>query len=180
MSESILDCLSNSEKLARLFWILCDFQRIDEAPPGWFRLASGEPLKVVARDGAGGRFCLLPRSATPAEGLLYVSSEGQAGVIAASLAEGLQMMIALPCWRDSLKFSRGGDLDEMRKVQARQEVDLQNRRYDLESVRKKLYRAFGLAAPADPVALLHRAVTQGTGAKVVSPKDGNPFEALFG
>ena len=97
---------------------------------------------------------------------------------AASLAEGIPMMIALPYWRDCLKFSRG-NLDEMRKVQARQEVDLRNRRYDLDSVRRKLYRAFGLVAPADPVASLHRAVTQGASTNVVSPKDGTPFEALI-
>lgn len=102
---------------AALFWDLCEFAAADVAVPGWFRLPSSEPLEVVGRDASGGLFCLYGGPGDGAGSLLYVSSEGEAGVIAGSLAEGLQMMIALPHWRDCLKFSGGGRLEEMRKAQ---------------------------------------------------------------
>src|SRR5690242_19224712 len=54
----------------------------------------------IATEGAGGAFLL------SASGyLLYVTSEGGAGVIAASLMEGLQLMVAFPYWNSLLKFS---------------------------------------------------------------------------
>src|SRR5262249_41274640 len=39
---------------------------------------------------------------------------GEAGALAGSLAAGVALMVALPYWRDCLKFSGGGSLDEMR------------------------------------------------------------------
>jgi hypothetical protein len=48
---------------------------------------------------------------------VYASSEGQAGLLASNLAEGLAIVVWLPYWRDRLKLSGGGQLDEMRRAE---------------------------------------------------------------
>jgi hypothetical protein len=176
MTDPILKLLRRSATTAARLWDLCDFELVEEDAPGWFALASGETPRVIGRDGTGGRF-FLHRAACGPEALWYVSSEGQAGVIADSLPAGVQMMVALPYWRDCLKFSGGGDLAQMRKAQAYLEADLLKRRTDLDALRRKLYRAFYLDPPAAEA--LHRAVAAGADTHVVAASDGNPFESLF-
>ena len=179
MSAKVLDCLRDSPADAELFWELCEFAVLEEDTPDWFALESGEPLQVVGRDACGGRFCLVPASRNHAGRLLYVDSEGQAGIIADSLSMGIQMMIAFPYWRDCLKFSGGGNIEEMRKAQTRLESDLRRRRPDIEDARCELYRAFGLAAPSSPLETLHRVVSESANTKVVAASDRWPFEPLF-
>jgi hypothetical protein len=178
MVAPILRCLREPQSVSRRFWDLCDFAPLDEEDPGWFSLESGEPVRVIGRDGAGGRFCLYDLSGDPGEALLFVSSEGQAGTIAYSLAEGVQTMIALPYWQDCLHFSGGGDIREMRKAQSRLEADLRLRLPEIEKVRRELYQAFNLAVPVAPLESLHRAVAEAQ-AKVVATKDGWVFNGLF-
>lgn len=178
MSEEILRRIREPKypSLTASWLFLCDFELLEEDPPGWFDLASGELYRIIARDAAGGRFCLYGAADGQSQRLLYVSSEGQAGTIASSLAEGMQLMIALPYWRDCLKFSGGGQFQEMRRAQAYFERQLR-REHDVRN-RYALYEQFGLTAPLSPLESLHRAITEGT-AIVVSPKDGTRFEGLF-
>jgi hypothetical protein len=178
MEESILDRLHKFPNVAALFDDLCDFRVLDELQPDWFAMASGERLRVVGRDAAGGRFCLhQPLSGGAA--LLYVSSEGEAGVIAESLAAGVTMMAALPYWRDCLHFSGGGRLDVMRRVQAQFEADLRSRRPDIDEVRAVLFRVLGVTAPESPLEALHEAVSGSRSRQVVATRDQNPFASLF-
>lgn len=170
--------IRESPSAARLLCELCDFEPISEETPGWFALESGGPLQVIARDGAGGRFCLCGAADVESQPVLYVSSEGQAGTIAGSLSEALQMMIALPYWRDCLKFSRGGDIQEMRRAQAYFEAELRRQR-DMRGCRWRLYQACSVDTPLAPLEGLHRAVVEGK-AVVVAPSDGTRFEGLFG
>jgi hypothetical protein len=179
MREKILRRLRDSQNVADSFWALCDFALLDEDTPGWFALKSGEPFRVIARDGAGGRFCLYRPAGKRSKALLYVSSEGQAGTIAQSLAEGVQMLVALPHWQDCLKFSGGGDLRKMQEAQAWLEADLRRRQPDIGAVRQALYQTFELAAPPSPLESLRRAIAEGT-AVVVATRDGSEFESLWG
>ena len=165
--------------MADLFWEWCEFAALEEAAPDWFTLASKEPLQVVGRDACGGRFCLFPASNDFSGRLLYIDSEGQAGVIADSLSEGIKMMIALPNWRDCLKFSGGGKVEEMKKAHVCSEADLRRRHPNIEANRRTLYGAFGLTEMPMPLETLHRVVSEGAATKVVATKDGWPFEGLF-
>ncbi|MEU2079844.1 hypothetical protein [Streptomyces sp. NPDC013489] len=81
----------------------------DESP--W--LSSGLPLEGIAGDFTGGMFylCGNVESSRP---VVYASSEGDAGIIAADLREALALIIGLPYWRDVLKYSAGGDLSAMK------------------------------------------------------------------
>jgi hypothetical protein len=178
MDEPILAQLRRLPAVAALFDALCDFRALEEQQPGWFALASGEPLRVVGRDGAGGRFCL-HQPPHGGKALLYVGSEGAAGVIAASPAAGVAMMIAVPYWRDCLKFSGGGKLDEMRRAQAQLEAELRERRPDIDKVRGVLFQAFAVTAPDAPLKGLHAAVSGSRSRQVVAPRDGNSFASLF-
>jgi len=178
MDEPILDRFRKIPNVAAILDNLCDFQLLDEPQPGWFALTSGEPLRVVGRDGAGGRFCL-HQPANGATALLYISSEGEAGVIAGSLAAGIAMMVALPYWRDCLKFSAGGRFEEMRRAQAQFEAELRARWSNIDEVRSLLFRAFAITAPDAPLEALHAAVSESGSRQVVAPRDRNPFASLF-
>lgn len=179
MPPKVLDPLRKTPATADLFWELCEFGAFEAGSPDWFALESGEPLQVVGCDASGGRFCLFPASGDYAGRLLYIDSEGSAGIIASSLSEGIQMMIALPHWRDCLKFSGGGALSEMRKAEARLEADLRQRRPEIDNDRKALYQSFGLAAPAAPLETLYQTVAAGAGTRVVATSDGTVFASLF-
>ena len=45
--------------------------------------------------------------------LFYVSSEGQAGIIASDFTDFIGVIVALPYWLSILKFSGNGNLIEM-------------------------------------------------------------------
>jgi hypothetical protein len=168
------------------FFILQERQRLLNAElakllldPSTFSAGTCEPLQIIAGDGAGGRFCLCDRAGDDGRALLYVTSEGQAGTIAPNLAEGMQMMIALPYWRDCLHFSGGGDLDQMRRAQAILERDLRRTRPGIDALRQELYLGLGLDEPVSPLEGLHRAVREGTSRRVITLSDGWVLESLF-
>ena len=77
--------------------------------------AEGDPrdITIIARDGSGGVFVTVPTSPR----IMYASSEGEAGVIASDIDEFITLIVACPYWRDLLRYSGGGKLDEMRRAQ---------------------------------------------------------------
>lgn len=180
MSVEIVKRLRNADRaVSDLLWEMAEFDLLEEDTLDWFKIEPERTVQVVGRDGSGGRFCLVPGSDDYSGRLLYVDSEGHAGIIADSLTAGLQMMIALPSWHGCLKFSGGGSLDAMRRAQARLEADLRKERPDYEHDRETLYRALGIARPTVPLEALHRAVSEGTDVRAVNPADGWPYEGLF-
>lgn len=81
----------------------------DEEP--WFTIDGVESPRQIGSDGSGGAFVLLP-----SQNVLYVSPDGRAGIIAESFEAFIQLVVARPYWLDILKFSAGGDLQEMRRA----------------------------------------------------------------
>src|SRR5262249_48030483 len=82
------------------------YQRDREAHQGgWFTIDGIDKIQLIGREGAGGVFVQLPD-----QRILYVSSEGEAGVIASDFNAFLQLIVAHPYWQDLLKFSGGGKL----------------------------------------------------------------------
>ena len=112
--------------------------------------------------------------------MLYASSEGHAGVIAHSLKSGLSTIIDLPCWQDCLKFSRGGQVAEMRRVIPLAEEELLTDRPQIESSRHALRAILGLFPLSDPIGELHTALIELSSLYPVRGSGGWQFAPLFG
>jgi hypothetical protein len=139
----------------------------DEEP--WFTIDGVESPRQIGTDGSGGTFVLLP-----SRNVLYVSSEGRAGVIAESFEAFIQLVVARPYWLDILKFSAGGDLAEMRRAADALEA---TRDDDVNEAREEIRGALDLPEADDPVGALYDAVA--TSDAIVRATDGSPFTTLF-
>ncbi|GLY52662.1 hypothetical protein Lesp01_63180 [Lentzea sp. NBRC 102530] len=132
----------------------------------------GSDLVVLAGDFTGGRFY---RVAAQEEGpILHATSEGQAGLIADSLREALQLVIGLPYWLDCLTFSAGGDLDAMAAAArhlARENPDLRSRQAEAAEL-----LSLDVPEPDDLLARLHAAASR----PIVLRDETGEYEGLFG
>lgn len=147
----------------------------DLAEATGFRVEGPESFAPIAKEGAGGVFLVGYESGA----ILYVSSEGQAGIVAKSLTEFLQLLIAHPYWQDLLKFSGGGNVTEMKRAVQPLEQELVDEIPDIEEKRAALYRRLKLQPAKDPISSLHLAVSSmGALVSVLAP-DGWESESLF-
>jgi len=179
MDRSILDRIRKSESVQELLWDLCEFEVVEETGLyDWFAEECAEPLEIFARDGDGGFFAWRQQSSEGEPKLLYVTSEGSAGAIGMDLQEALQMMIALPYWRDCLKFSGGGSFDEMKRAAESFEEELRDEWPNIQSLRKKLFKALSIPAPNEPLEKLHSRVTRYSD-RELSMREGYEVESLF-
>jgi hypothetical protein len=168
MSLSPETLSANSTVLARLGALGVTFEP-DEEP--WFAIDGVETPRQIGSDGSGGAFVLLPT-----DEVLYVSTEGRTGIIAATFEAFVQLVVACPYWLDVLKFSAGGDLSEMRRAATALEATLDDGE-DVNEARDEIRAALDLAAPDDPVGALYEAVAASDA--VVRTTDGSPFTTLF-
>jgi hypothetical protein len=143
---------------------------IDPEEPLWFSVDGVEAIRQFAGDGSGGVFAQLAGTR-----VLYVSSEGAAGILAADLDEFIKLLVACPYWQDILKFSAGGNLDEMCRAAAFFEAARADDE-ELQEARALLKSQLGLTEPSDPVGALHRAVSSEV---IVRGPHGPPFVSLF-
>lgn len=141
----------------------------DEEP--WFTIDGVENPRQIGSDGSGGAFVLLPP-----QNVLYVSSEGRAGMIADSFEAFVQLVVARPYWLDILKFSGGGELQEMRRAAEALEATLDDED-DVNEAREEIRDNLGLGVPDDPVVALYEAVAASD--TIVRATDGSPFTTLF-
>ena len=153
---------------------VCNFEvAVGPEEAAWFVVDGIPAVRQIGEDGAGGIIALLP----PTQRVLYVTSEGQAGIIAADLEAFIQLIVAYPYWEDLLSYSGNGQLDEMRRAAAAMEVTLDDAD-EIDEAREALREMFSLAEPDDPIDALHQAVSGSD--VVVRPPDGEPFTTLFG
>ena len=145
-----------------------------------FNLGDGTIFELVGKDVSGGEFALCERRDLPTRPFLYVSSEGQAGVLACSLERGLSVMIDLPYWYDCLKFSGNGQLSEMRRVVPLSEGDFVAKTPDIDFKRKALREHFGISPIPDAILELHSSVTKLSSLYPAFGPDGWVFGTLFG
>ena len=141
----------------------------DEEP--WFTIDGVESPRQIGSDGSGGAFVLLP-----SQDVLYVSSEGRAGVIADNFDAFIQLVVAHPYWFDILKFSAGGDLQEMRRAADALEATRDDED-DINEAREEIRIRLDLPEAADPVGALYEAVAASDA--IVRATDGSPFTTLF-
>lgn len=141
----------------------------DEEP--WFTIDGVESPGQIGSDGSGGAFVLLP-----SQNVLYVSPDGRAGIIAESFEVFIQLVVARPYWLDILKFSAGGDLQEMRRAADALEATLDDED-DVNEVREEIRTQLDLSEGDDPVGALYEAVAASDA--IVRATDGSPFTTLF-
>jgi hypothetical protein len=157
---------TNSEVIAWLGSLDVSFAPDDES---WFTIDGVESPRQIGGDGAGGAFVLLP-----SQNVLYVSSEGRAGIIANTFEAFVQLVAARPYWLDILKFSAGGDLEEMRRAANALEATLDD---EVDEAREEIRRGLDLPEADDPVRALYEAVAASDA--IVRATDGCPFTTLF-
>ncbi len=145
---------ANDELVERLGWSFDLKIDIEPDEPVWFTAEGISKFEPIGREGAGGLFVRLPDGR-----VLYVSSEGEAGIIATDLDAFMQLVAAHPYWKDLLKFSGNGKLSEMRRAAIAMEAMTLSEQDDLEDVRIFVREELGLAEPEDAVAALHQAVS---------------------
>ena len=137
----------------------------------WFTIDGVENPRQIGSDASGGAFLLLPSLS-----VLYVSSEGRAGIIAESFEAFIQLVVARPYWLDILKFSAGGDLQEMRRAADALEATRDDED-DINEAREEIRSHLDLPEADDPIGALYDAVAASDA--IVRATDGSPFTTLF-
>ena len=142
----------------------------------WIRLTPEHRFLVIAGESTGGAFLAYGNGDFDQAPILYVTSEGTAGKLASNLGELLAIVLAVPYWEELLKFSAGGDVEEMRKTA---ELSLENFEEDeiATSAKIRLIKALDIKEISDPIGLLHQNV-KSTDCTVVA-EDGWRYESLF-
>jgi hypothetical protein len=166
------DLTTNAEVVDRLGWTFDLRVGTDPDEPLWFSVDGVEEIRPIARDSTGGVVALLAATSR----VLYVTSEGAAGIVAADLDEFIGLVATCPYWQDLLKFSGNGKLDEMRRAAAVLEAGYVDDEA-LDEARALLKSELGLAEPADPVRSLHGAVSSSD--VIVRGLDGSALGSLF-
>jgi hypothetical protein len=163
--------LANAEVTERLSWTF-DY-RIEAEPraPYWFTVDGVSEFQHLGRDSTGGEFVRLPDKR-----ILYASSEGEVGIIAADFNAFIELIVTHPYWQGILKFSGGGKLAEMRRAAIALEARALVQEGDLEEARAFVKSQLGLEQPTDAVGALHRAIST---SGVVARAYGAPCVSLF-
>ncbi|MET8469055.1 hypothetical protein ABZY90_00345 [Streptomyces sp. NPDC006422] len=138
-------------------------------------LASGARLEQFARAGSGDAFCFVGEGGEERP-VVYVSLDGEAGLVALGLPELVTLCLVAPWWQEGRELTG----EELRAVadEYRQSVP------DFDLRRERAMRALGLEAadlPSEAEALARlMEVSRGPEAKgfVVTGADGDPLAAL--
>jgi hypothetical protein len=138
----------------------------------WFSVDGADCITQIARNGAGDVFAQLKGSSR----VLYVSSEGAAGIVGGDLEAFIALAVACPYWNDVLMFSANGNLDEMRRAASVLELKIVDDE-EMEEATAFLKAELGLPDLTDPVGTLHRVVSGSN--LIVRGPDGSPFGGLF-
>lgn len=142
----------------------------------WIKLKPAMPFTVVAGEGTGGVYLAYGTGKLETLPILHATSEGQAGRVASDLTEWLAILMAIPYWRDLLKFSGGGKLDEMRKTAVFMEREFAEDYADLPETRERIMSVLPIPKLDDAIQVLHANV-HATDCILVA-EDGYEYESL--
>src|SRR5258705_11049348 len=98
------EILRANKKIRDMLWPF-DFVVVDnkEYGPVWFDTAPLEPFEIAAQRSTGRVYALTGAQ----RHVLLATSEGQAGIMAASLQECLELVIPHPYWQDGWRVRKG-------------------------------------------------------------------------
>lgn len=173
-SEALLARIGNDPAVVAYLAWPGDFDLARRSPVEELTLPSGDPLHPIAGDGAGGTYFLVGKEGDPARPVLYADSEGQAALIAASLAEAVELVVVCPLWHDA---AAGFPLPEL-EAQIRADMP------EFDRARDAVAAALGLTPPpADEVLarlLATAARTVPDFLPYVDDDDHGPYAPLIG
>jgi hypothetical protein len=144
---------------------------------GGVRLASGARLERFARAGSGDAYCFVGEGGEERP-VVYVSLDGEAGLLALGLPELVQLCLVMPWWRDT----PGRTAEELRTVADEYRENLP----DFDRRRDRAARALGIDPDELPseatvlARLLQRSGGPEAAACLVIGHEGEPLEPLFG
>ncbi|WP_234362414.1 hypothetical protein [Streptomyces sp. IMTB 1903] len=176
---ALLPLLGTAEDVVAFFAGVADLDATNPADhllDNGVRLASGAPLEQFARAGSGDAFCFVGEGGEERP-VVYVSLDGEAGLLALGLLELVQLCLVALWWRDA----PGRTAEELQAVAAQYREDMP----DLYRRRDRAAWALGL----DPAGLpseaeaLDRLVNRARGplatACLVVGYKGDPLDPLF-
>lgn len=173
---AMLEAILESEELQEL--LAQDFDLAFNAPQiggNWFDIKSNDVFFAIAKNSSGGLFL----SGNKTGRILYLSSEGQAGVVAASLLDFLQLLLTHPYWLDLLKFSGGGKISEMEKSIPFLKEEFSDFLPEISESCRIISRQLGIDPDNTSLQKLHSAVSSGGSDISVASKDGTTCSSLF-
>ena len=132
-------------------------------------------FRIIAWEGAGGLFAQIDNTGE----ILFVDSEGAGGILADSFHQFLQLLVTHPYWRDLLKFSGGGNLDEMRRCVPWAASEFLEFEPEIGSYIQRVCNRIGVATSDHAIENLHHCVSQSTSRFELIGLDGTPFDTLF-
>ncbi|MFF2628659.1 hypothetical protein ACFVUN_23145 [Kitasatospora griseola] len=180
LPDALLSRLAGDEEVVAFFSWVADLDATSPADhelEDGVRLASGARLEQFARAGTGDAFCFVGEGGEERP-VVYVSLDGEAGLIALGLPELVRLYLVAPWWRDA-----SGRTDEQLRALAdeyREDVP------DLDERRDRAIRALGLdpaALPSEASALARLAeLSRGSVATacLVIGFEGDSLAPLFG
>ncbi|MCU0718773.1 MAG: hypothetical protein MUC83_03645 [Pirellula sp.] len=142
----------------------------------WIKLQPETPFTVIAGEGTGGVFIAYGNGEPSLLPILHATSEGQAGRVASNLTEFMAILMAAPYWRDLLKFSADGDIEEMRKTARFMEREYAVDFPEVPEARKRIMGLLPIPVVEDPIRLIHDSI-HATDCTLVA-EDGWRFESL--
>ena len=143
----------------------------------WITLKPPFSFQVIAGEGTGGAFIAYGEGEPESLPILHATSEGQAGRVASNLNEWLGILISIPYWRDLLKFSGNGQIEEMRLTSTFMEKEYEEDYHDLPEARELILSQLAIPNIADPIQVLHDNV-HASDCRLVA-EDGWEYESLF-
>jgi len=169
MTQALLEKIRSDPEVRTLLGDTFDFYLVDGAQHvDWFTIDGASKRRLIAKKGSGCVFLLFGDD----ERLGFVSSEGQAGIIAASLAEGLSLIVAYPYWESLI----AEDVEAMRELVEDEEDSLLGDIEDADEHRTIVRARLGLPEIDDPLAAMRRAITTLGGDFVVRPPQEPDFK----
>lgn len=151
-SRQLLDAIRKHPDVRAALGDTFDFYVTDTPPDhDWFLIDGEESPRVIARKGSGCVYVLHGAD----DRLGFISSEGQAGIVAASLEDGLAMIVTIPYWGDLIGVPPGDLADSLSDLEEGTFSDAEI----LHEHRALVRRRLGLEERRDEPQRLHHAVT---------------------
>jgi hypothetical protein len=143
----------------------------------WYFIIGEKNYDSFGSDGAGGRYILLSD-----ERILYITSEGAAGIVADSFSCFADLISGAPYWHDILHFSCHGKLQFMKQAEKICKANFDTEEDWPEDAVIKFRTIFGLGKRRESYAKeLRDAVLSGMkNIQVKASVDGNVYGNLFG